>query len=362
MLVQEVPLGREALLGQEVPLGREVLLGQEVLLAKVGLAGQEEPLAPAVRGWAVRVVAVVAPAAAGRAPQVLAVRAPQAVPEQAPAAAAVVELAVRAPEAVPEQARAAAAAVQLAVQAPEAAPEQALAAAVVRALEAVPEQAPAAAVVELAVAVLELAAAVWGLAEQRAPLALEPVARAPGEAVVERAQQVGAQRRRRIPAAVVASVSARASGARGRCCSAASSRSRCAAAVHVQKHESLGSVPILAPGIGLRFKHPPCGRTRLRISGDRESSENQVKSGLVESVRVQACSRPVEKCMSSSVTCRFLAMIERQRRSKNRCLIGRRRPIYLPSLVAHGSVGRGVGAAVSVGTVGCAIVVGSSVA
>jgi hypothetical protein len=45
------------------------------------------------------------------------------------------------------------------------------------------------------------------------------------------------------------------------CTAAASSRSRCAAAVHVQKHESLGSVPILAPGTGSRFKHPRCGRT-----------------------------------------------------------------------------------------------------
>jgi hypothetical protein len=84
--------------------------------------------------------------------------------------------------------------------------------------------------------------------------------------VVERARQVGAQRRRRISAAVVALVSVRASSVRARSCSAASSRSRCAAAVHVQKHESLGSVPILAPGTGLRFKHPRFGRTRLKNS------------------------------------------------------------------------------------------------
>jgi hypothetical protein len=117
----------------------------------------------------------------------------------------------------------------------------------------VPEQALAAAEVELALAVRR------GLVERRAALALEPVARARAEQlVVEGAPRVGAQRGRRIPAAVVASVSVRASRARARCCSAASSRSRCAAAaVHVQKHESLGSVPIVARAIGLRFKSTP---------------------------------------------------------------------------------------------------------
>jgi hypothetical protein len=93
-------------------------------------------------------------------------------------------VAVRATEAVPEQALPAAA-VQLAVRATEAVPEQALPAAAVqlavRATEAMPEQAQAAAVAQPAVAVLGLAAAVRRLVEQRAPLVLEPVARAPGE-------------------------------------------------------------------------------------------------------------------------------------------------------------------------------------
>jgi hypothetical protein len=192
---------------------------------------------------------VVAPAAAGRAREVVAVRATEAPPAQARPAAAV-QPAARATEALPAQARPAAA-VQRAA----------------RAMEAVPAQARAAAVEQLAVAVLGLAAAVRRLVEQRALLALEPVARAPGEQqVVERARQVAAQRVRRIPAAVVASVSVRASRARARCCLAASSRSRRAAAVHAEKHESLGSVPTPSVLTFFRLPHHPSLEPRPRLA------------------------------------------------------------------------------------------------